>query len=111
MTDTNGETEIGERMDDGTIYAGISPDTHKPMYVTPADVRKTQGAIRLYFTFHAAKKCAQGANALKSYGHDDWRVPTKNELDVLFNNRAAIGGFDVNGSDPTGRYWSATPIN
>lgn len=27
---------IGDRMPDGTVYAGISPDTSKPMYTTPA---------------------------------------------------------------------------
>jgi len=28
---------------------------------------------------------------------------------VLFNNRAAIGGFDMSGSYPAGWYWSASP--
>jgi len=36
-------------------------------------------------------------------------VPTKAELNVLFNNRAAIGGFNVSGSNPAGWYWSASP--
>jgi hypothetical protein len=35
-------------------------------------------------------------------------VPTKNELNVLFNNRAAIGGFDISGSNPSGWYWSSS---
>jgi len=35
------EPEIGDRMADGTIYAGTSPDTNKPMYVTPEDVPLT----------------------------------------------------------------------
>src|SRR5260221_12518127 len=33
--------EPGVRMRDGTIYAGISPDTGKPMNATPADVPLT----------------------------------------------------------------------
>jgi hypothetical protein len=28
---------IGERMEDGTIFAGISPDTNGPFYALPAD--------------------------------------------------------------------------
>jgi hypothetical protein len=42
-------------------------------------------------TFDQAKAyCA----ALDTHGHRDWRVPTRNELNELFNNRVAIGGFD-----------------
>jgi hypothetical protein len=88
---------IGEVMPDGTVYAGVSPDTFKPMYTTPADApltMKWQEAME-----YAAK--------LDSHGHQDWRVPTKSELNVLFNNRATIGGFDVSGSSPAGWYWSS----
>jgi hypothetical protein len=49
------------------------------------------------------------AAKLDAYGHHDWRVPTKNELQVLFNNRAVIGGFNATGSPAAGWYWSATP--
>jgi hypothetical protein len=98
----------GEHLPDGTIFAGISPDTGRQMHTMPADVRKTQGDIRLCCTFNEAQKCAEGANAMTTYGHDDWRVPTKAELHVLFNNRAAIGGFDSSGSDPFDRYWSSS---
>jgi hypothetical protein len=35
-------------------------------------------------------------------------VPNKGELNVLFNNRAAIGGFDESGDDPAGWYGSST---
>jgi len=38
-------------------------------------------------------------------------VPTKAELNALFNNRAAIGGFDRGGSDPPGWYWSSSSGN
>src|SRR5690349_11517927 len=33
------EPEIGSRVSDGTIYAGISPATGKPLYATPVDAR------------------------------------------------------------------------
>jgi hypothetical protein len=91
--------EVGDKMLDGTIYAGISPDTNKPMYATPADASLTM-------TFNAAQEYAA---KLDAQGHKDWRVPTREELNVLFNNRAAIGGFNVTGSFPAGWYWSASP--
>ena|SRR5579862_4418643 len=99
MTQQSTEPKPGDKMPDGTIYAGVSPDTSKPMYATPADAPLTMEFNQA--TAYAAK--------LDANGHDDWRVPTKNELNVLFNNRAAIGRFDISGSYPAGWYWSATP--
>jgi hypothetical protein len=90
---------IGERMADGTIYAGTSPDTGEAMYTTPFDAKLT-------YTFNQARKYAA---ALDSYGHHDWRVPTRNELNVLFQNRAAIGGFNISGLRPAGWYWASSP--
>jgi hypothetical protein len=95
------EPQIGDRMADGTVFAGISPDRNKPMYVTPNDAPLT-------YTFNAAQKYAAGLNKQKAHDHDDWRVPTKSELNVLFNNRAAIGGFDESGSYPVGWYRSSS---
>jgi hypothetical protein len=95
---------IGDKMPAGTVYAGISPETGKSMYATPADAPLTM-------KFNAAKDYPQGLNAQKAHGHEDWQVPTKNELNVLFNNRAAIGGFDMSGSDPSRWYWSSSSFN
>jgi len=93
------EPNIGDNMPDGTVFAGVSPDTNKPMYATPADAP-------LIYTFNDAQGYAA---KLDAHGHKDWHVPTKAELNVLFNNRAAIGGFNVTGSVPAGWYWSASP--
>jgi hypothetical protein len=95
------EPKVGDKMPDGTVLAGISPDTNKPMYATPADASLTM-------TFNEAQEYAA---KLDAHGHQDWRLPTKAELNVLFNNRAAIGGFNVVGSYPAGWYWSASPLN
>ena len=91
-------------MPDGTVYAGVSPDTGKALYAMPADGPLT-------YTFKEAQKDAETTNTQKPHGHNDWRLPSKAELNVLFNNRAAIGGFNVSGSSPAGWYWSATPGN
>lgn len=86
----------GDRMRDGTVYAVVSPDTHRPMYTMPRDAP-------LRFSFNEAAEYARYLNAEKYLGRDDWRVPTKDELNVLFNNREAIGGFE-----DAGWYWSST---
>ena len=92
------EPKIGDRMADGTVYAGISPDTNKPMYATPKDAKLTM----------KWKQAMEYAARLDAHGHQDWHVPTKSELNVLFQNRAAIGGFNVSGSNPAGWYWSSS---
>lgn len=105
---TSSEPKIGDKMPDGTIYAGISPETNKPMYAMPADAPLTM-------TFNEAREYAAKGAKFKAYGHQDWRVPTKVELNVLFNNRSAIGGFNLtnsldgrNFSNTAGCYWSAS---
>jgi hypothetical protein len=89
---------IGNVMRDGSAYAGVSPDTGKAMYTTPNDAPLTM-------TFGQA---AEYARDLDAHGHRDWRVPTKAELNVLFQNRGAIRGFDMTGSYPAGWYWSSS---
>ena len=37
MNEPTTDVKSGEKMPDGTIYAGISPATGKPMYTTPSD--------------------------------------------------------------------------
>jgi hypothetical protein len=89
----------GSIMADGTVYSGISSDTLKPVYTTTKDApgRYAWGAATRY------------CDDLKAGGHDDWRVPNKPELATLFDNRAAIGGFNRTGQCGAGWYWSATP--
>jgi hypothetical protein len=92
------EAKPGDRMPNGTVFAGVSPDTNKPMYTTPKDAPLTM-----------KWKAAMDYSAkLDAHGHKDWRVPTKGELNVLYNNRAAIGGFDESGSGPADWYWSSS---
>lgn len=88
----------GDPMPDGTIYAGDSPDSGEPLYTTSVDAPrplKWQEALDY-------------AMMLDAHGHRDWRLPTKGELNVLFNNRATIGGFGGSDSNPDSRYWSGT---
>ena len=98
---SDGGVQIGDTMPDGTKYAGMSSDTGRPMYAAPADAPLT-------YTFNQAPKYAAGLDA---HGHQDWRAPTKSELNVLYNNRAAIGGFNESRSDRAAWYWSAWPTS
>jgi hypothetical protein len=94
--------EIGDKMEDSTIYAGISPDTNKPMYALPADAP----LVMMW------KKAMMYAADFVGHGHPKgaFRVPTKGELNVLFQNRARIGGFSESEScwDARDWYWSST---
>lgn len=78
-------------MQDGTVYVGVSPHTGKPLYVMPNDLEGK-------YSWQDAKTAAAEQTFA---GHADWRVPTKEELDMLYLAREAIGGFD-------GWYWSST---
>jgi hypothetical protein len=99
MTETSTNPKIGDKMPGGAVYAGELDG--RDIYTTPADALKT-------YTFNDATDYAATLNKQKHLGHDDWRVPTKDELNLLFSNRAAIGGFDEAGCDPVGWYWSST---
>jgi len=54
--------------------------------------------------------CSWGSSCLVASVHPKatFRVPTKGELNVLFQNKARIGGFNETGSHPDGWYWSST---
>jgi hypothetical protein len=92
----------GDKMPDGSIFAGISPDTGKQMFAMPADAGVS-------LTFNQAAKYAKTLNGKNRLGHDDWRVPTEAELHVLFENGdkgALKGTFNLTGSYPLGWYHS-----
>jgi hypothetical protein len=101
------QPKVGTKMLDGSIYAGVSPENGKQMYAMAADMPLTH-------TFNDAIK---SAGQLDMHGHRDWQVPTKAELDVLFENRTAIGGFNLTNSfngvsddNNAGCYWSSSPM-
>jgi hypothetical protein len=93
--------EIGDEMPDGTIYAGLSPDTGAPMYATPQHAPGT-------YSFNEA---AEYAKNLDAHRHHDFHAPSIGELNVLFQNRnkgKLRGTFNESGADPAGCYWSSS---
>lgn len=91
---------IGDRMEDGTLCAGISPDTTRPFYVLPADAP-------LIMQWKQAMEYAAGFEG-GGQPKGAFRVPTQEELNVLFEHRARIGGFYENGRYAETWYWSST---
>lgn len=103
--------EIGTVMKDGTIYGGLSPTTHKPMFVAPTSSDKVM----------PFNKAAEYARNLEVGGKKDFRVPTMAELRVLLANRdkGALKGTFNAASKPKdlkeirnakNYYWSSTPV-
>jgi hypothetical protein len=95
---------VGDDVKDGTIFAGISLDTNKPFYTTPGDA---PGA-------YAWNRGAAYCSALAASNHPDWHVPTKDELNVLYENRhkgKLAGTFNETGFPPAGWYWSSSPVS
>ena len=74
------ELKIGDVMADGTVYAGISPDTNKAIFAAPANA---PGNVQSF----QKRKSTRSARRPR---HKDFRLPTKGELNRLFNDRAAI---------------------
>lgn len=122
---------------DGSVFAGLTPDGNVPMYTTPADAGlfawndgnptgytttnqtstvtgqantaaligiDSNGDVGGVQPHRAAQHCAD----LMAHGQSDWYLPARDELNVLWVNRAAIGGFDLSGSYPAGWYRSSS---
>ena len=54
------------------------------------------------FNWDEAKARVKLLNSQDYKGFNDWRLPTKKELNLIYENRDAIGGFSSN------FYWSNT---
>lgn len=109
---------IGTACADGAIYAGTSSGNR--IYAAAADEgmyqwrttnsilvgsSQTDGVTNtdamIAFPTHPA------AEACRAKG-PEWYLPAIIELDVLYTNRVAIGGFNASGSWPDGFYWSSS---
>ena len=92
------ELKPGDVMPGGDVFAGISPDTGRPFYTSLWNVFEACSAseARVIRPAHLAN----GEPVL-------WRLPSREELALLFNRGAAIGGFEYTSENPAGLYWIA----
>ncbi len=98
------ELKPGMRIADGTVYAGLTADGAARMFVLPHD-------LDMAGSFNAAAKAVAALNARNAYGHDDWRIPSVENLHVLRKNQNAgylCGTFKSAGAGYAGWYWTAT---
>jgi len=98
--------EVGATMADGSVFAGVASDG-KQILSMPTDLGVTM-------TFNDAAKQVKRLNADRVLGHDDWVIPTKQQLEELLQNQAkgALKGTftkeSASGSDCPGWYWSSS---
>ncbi len=98
---------IGRKMPDGTIFAGSLPDGRK-VFAMPEDAGVTMN-------FNLAAVHAAKLNNNKAHGHEDWRIPTREELDLLIRNKDKGSLKDTfnerwDDAETDGDYWSSTPM-
>lgn len=112
---TEETVEIGQRLKDGWVVAGVSPDNNDVFSIEPLGAAEEKKVRWLVGTARGLK--------LSCEGHKDARLPSLEELKVVFNNRASLYDahlqrpnqtasssterWDDAGS-PTGSYWSST---
>lgn len=58
----------------------------------------------------APYQAAEHCDALSAHGHTDWYLPAQDELNLLYLNRWAIGGFNTSAVFNQGWYWSSTEL-
>ena len=102
------EVNLGQKMQDGSVYAGLTADGKQEIYAMPRDLFMTM-------TFNDAASCVKELNADNALGHNDWQIPALEILRVLkriqnkgslketFNTTSSGGGFNHPDS-----YWSST---
>lgn len=113
--------KIGETVEGGWKYGGVSVTTKTPLFVAPKDqplVERWRSALEqtaalVNFMGHsgsAQKTETELLFALKRESHDHGvRLPTADELSKnLYPHHDDIGGFDLTGRVPFGWYRSST---
>ncbi len=63
----------------------------------------TQAIIAYYGESGGTPYAASACGSLSVFGYDDWYLPAKDELQLLYDNKDMIGGFNT-----TQTYWSST---
>ncbi len=99
--------EIGDQMQDGSVYAGLTADGTQKIFAMPTD-------LDVIMIFNYAAKRVTELNAGKALDHDDWQIPDLKTLRVMQKNQnkgKLQGTFKPAESSVPGYpdwYWSST---
>jgi hypothetical protein len=102
--------KVGQKMADGSVFAGLTADGKKQIYAMPTDLDVTM-------TFNHAVERVKQLNADKALGHGDWQIPAFENASVLQKNQnegTLKGTFNTSnkasGDDFPYWYWSSTEL-
>jgi hypothetical protein len=98
----------GQKMADGSIFAGLTADGEQQIYTLPEDLKTGFLKIQLTANFNDAVERVKQLNAKKAFGHDDWKIPELDVLQTLQENQnkgALKGTFHTKQHD----YWFNFP--
>ena len=92
----------GDKVRDGSVLAGVSPETNAPMYTSLADAPRKQR----YTWESAVEYCAKS----RELGNRDWVLPTLAETAVVHQNRdkGALKDSFMTESAAPALYWTST---
>ncbi len=77
--------KAGTALEDGTVFVGKRADGTE-VFVAGEDVMESEGK-RLSIAFNDAAKQVAKLNKENYLGHNDWRIPTEEELDLIHQSR------------------------
>jgi hypothetical protein len=86
------------KLADGTLFAGISPDTAKVLHTLPRD----ESPHPVDFCLIRGTDIEEVARNARDCGYTDWRIPSPTELQLMHRDREEIRGF---GSE---WYWTSS---
>ncbi len=118
------KVEIGDEMPDGTVFLGISPDNAQGLFLMPKNFENQFSDV----------EATRIVSRQTAYGHSDWRLPTRRELECVYNNKRhksisavfntrspgpwywvqiannRVGGFDMRDKEYVTSYSSGTKV-
>jgi hypothetical protein len=108
-------TEVGTKIADGSIFAGLTVDGKQQIFAMPRDLDETMN-------FYDAREQVEKLNAGRVLGHDDWKIPNLEQDRILQKNqdkgalkhtftREAGRNSGFGASTCPDRYWSTTSGN
>lgn len=103
-----GSLELGQKLQDGSVFAGLTADGKQQIFAMPTDLDVT-------VIFNDAAKAVEKLNSKNTLGHNDWQIPALDSLHILQKNQnegSLKGTFKTayaGGSDYPDWYWSSTP--